>query len=408
MQFFNVVSEEEALNIISETASGCSLGTETIPILEAEGRVLAQEVVAKEDVPAFNRSTVDGYAVLSNDSHGATETIPAILDMKGAIDMGQVVTQTLASLETMYVPTGGMLPHGADSVVMIEDAEVLDEETIAAYRAVTAGDNVIHKGDDIKKDAVALEKNRQLSSVDIGVLSALGIHEVKVRQRMKVTILSTGDEIVPLTAEADLGQIYDINGNVVSVLSRKLGLDVVHKGIVKDDYQALYDAVKKGTESSDLVILSGGSSVGTRDFTYDVIDNLDDSEMLLKGIAVKPGKPTILGKGNGSIIFGLPGHPVSSIMIFRLFVQPLIEQITGAKAAKVPFSGILTENVHGAPGRTTYQMVTVEVKGDQMVVSPVYGRSGMISMLADAQGYVRIPPTSEGLEAGSSVVGYYL
>jgi len=408
MKFFNVVSEEEALRIIEGVGNDFVLEKEKVSLHNAVDRVLAEDIISELDVPAFNRSTVDGYALMAKDSHGATTAIPALLDVIGTIEMGQVVKEGISDLQTMYVPTGGMLPQGADSVVMIEDTEVLDEQSVAAYKAVTAGDNVIHKGDDIRKGLVALAKGRQLSPVDIGVLAALGVSEVAVYRKMRVTILSTGDEIVPVTGEADLGQIYDINGNVLNLLCKKLEMEIVGQAIVKDDYQALYDAVKTGTDSSDLVILSGGSSVGTRDYTYDVIDNLDNSKIYLKGVAVKPGKPTILGNGNDRIIFGLPGHPVSSIMIFRLFVQPLIHKITGTSTVKRPFSGILTENVHGAPGRATYQMVTIEEKDDKVLVKPVYGRSGMITMLANAEGYIRIPRSSEGLEAGTFVEGYYL
>lgn len=408
MKFFNVKSEAEAHEIINMLASNYKLNHEMIGTIEACHRVLAEDVVAKADVPAFNRSTVDGYAVMSLDTHGATTSIPSLLDKIGVIEMGQVVTQSIESLQTMYVPTGGMLPDHADSVVMIEDTEVLDEQSIAAYRAITAGDNVIHRGDDMTIGTVALSKGTRLTAVDIGVLSALGVSEVKVLASMKVTILSTGDEIVDISQEAKLGQIYDINGNVLDWMCRNLGLDVVHKAIVKDDYDALYKAVVKGTETSDLVLLSGGSSVGTRDYTYDVINNLEDSEIYLQGVAVKPGKPTILGKGNGKIIFGLPGHPVSSIMIFKLFVESFIRQVTQLKQKKEHFEGVLTESVHGAPGRATYQMVNIEGQGDQLEVIPNYGRSGMITLLSTSVGYIRIDANAEGIDAGTLVGGTFL
>ena len=408
MKFFNVKSEAEAYMIIDQLAKAYKIDNETIKTIDACHRTLAQDIVSKADVPAFNRSTVDGYAVLTGDTHGATSAIPSLLETKGEIEMGQVVTEAVGSLETMYVPTGGMLPDNADGVVMIEDAEVLDETTIAIYRAITAGDNVIHRGDDIQIGTVALEKGRTITAIDIGVLSALGIDEVQVIAPMKVTILSTGDEIVAIDQQASLGQIYDVNGNVLDWMCRDLGMEIVHRDIVKDDYDALYSAVLEGTKTSDLILLSGGSSVGTRDYTYDVINNLEDSEMFLQGVAVKPGKPTILGRGNGKIIFGLPGHPVSSIMIFKLFVESFVRQVTGQEKENRPFEGVLTESVHGAPGRAMYHMVNLKQQEDHLDVIPNYGRSGMISLLSTSVGTIRIDANAEGIEAGTVVKGSYL
>lgn len=407
MKFFNVRSEAEALSIVRALAKGYTLGTERVHTVQACDRVLTENIMATTDVPAFNRSTMDGYAVISHDTHGATTAIPTLLNVKGVIEMGQVVTTGLHSLETMYVPTGGMLPTGAESVVMIEDTEVLDDETIAVFRAVTLGDNVIHKGDDIAEGTIVLNKGKQLTPVDIGVLSALGISEVEVSAKMKVTILSTGDEIIEIDQEASLGQIYDINGNVLSILCKDLGLEVLHKAIIKDKREALYEAVYEATKTSDLILLSGGSSVGTRDYTYDVINRLRDSEMLLQGVAVKPGKPTILGKGNGKVIFGLPGHPVSSIMIFKIFVEEFIRGVIGLERTIRTFEGELTESVHAAPGRNTYQMVNLSVTDGEVKVIPSYGRSGMITLLASSIGYIRIDSDAEGIEAGTHVKGCY-
>ena len=408
MDFFHVVPEEEALRLIEEVADSHCIDVEEVGLEEACGRTLAQEVTAAMDVPAFNRSTVDGFAVISGDSHGASTAIPAMVDKIGSVEMGQLAGKGIQALQTMYVPTGGMLPDGADAVVMIEDTEMLDEETVAVYKAVTSGDNVIHRGDDIKAGATILDKGRHLTPVDIGVLAAMGINTVRVLRQVRVSILSTGDEIIPVGDKADLGQIYDINGNVLVQMCRVLGVEVVAHKIIKDDFDDLYKAVKEGTDRSDLVILSGGSSVGTRDYTYEVIEKLKDSRMLLKGVAVKPGKPTILGTGNGSIIFGLPGHPVSSIMIFRIFVQHLLERLMGIEGVPRTFEGVLTESVHGAPGRTTYQMVKVERTGSDLRIKPVYGRSGMITLLSESDGYIRIPAEKEGLEAGAAITGYYM
>lgn len=426
MKFFKVKSIAETEAVIDRLAAAYKLQTEVVPVLEARGRVAAKAVTASFDVPTFDRSTVDGYAVISSDTHGATDAIPALMDMTGTIEMGVEVTQGIGRSQTMYVPTGGMLPPGADGVVMIEDSEKLDDATVGLMRSIAAYDNVIRRGDDIKTGTVIMEAGRQISALDIGALAAQGISQVTVLRRPVVTILSTGDEIIEPGQPASMGQIYDINSYVLQNLLQEAGCVVAERRIVRDDYDELYNAVRSGAEVSDIVLLSGGSSVGTRDYTYDVISNLPDSCVEVQGVAIKPGKPTIVGKGAGKLIVGLPGHPVSSIMVFKVFVERYIRRLLGQAMRTVGFEGALTENVHAAPGRTTYQMVRVEqpeeaVIDDQADTSamgdrsqpvkrlvPIHGKSGMISLLTGAEGYIIIDLHQEGYDKGSRVEGYWL
>lgn len=408
MKFFNVKDQDQVTHILKDLGKDYQLERESVGINEAIGRVAASPVCATADVPAFNRSTVDGYAVISTDSHGATESIPALVDLKGIIEMGTEVTASIGTSETMYVPTGGMLPKAADGVVMIEDTEKLDDLTIGLMKSIAQGANVIYRGDDIKEGATILEVNKKISALDIGALSAQGIASVEVWCRPKVTVISTGDEIIPVEATIELGQIYDINGYVLEQLLVESGGSLVKHRIVKDDYECLFEAVSTAADVSDVVLLSGGSSVGTRDYTYDVIKNLPDSQMFVQGIAIKPGKPTIIGRGKGKLIVGLPGHPVSSIMVYKAFVDYYMRQLLGQPNLQADFVGSLTENVHSAPGKTTYQMISIEGDAFDLNLTPVHGKSGMISLLTRAQGYIVIESHQEGLNKGTKVAGYRL
>lgn len=402
------MSQEEVHKVLRDFAKAYVLETELIATEEACGRIVATDIIAKIDVPQFDRSTVDGYAIKSRESHGATESIPALFNLVGLIEMGHCVSGDIGVSETMYIPTGGMLPDSADGVVMIEDAETIDDQTIALMRSITPSENVIHKGDDICIGHPMLAANTKLSALDIGVLCAQGIEKVSVYCRPRVTIISTGDEIIEIDQKIELGQIYDINGHVLENLVVESGASVVERKIVHDDYDALYRAVDEATDESDIVLLSGGSSVGTRDFTYEVIKALPESHIYVEGIAIKPGKPTIIGSGKGCLVIGLPGHPVSSIMVYTAFVDYYIRKLQNQSEKKGDFIGTLTENIHSSPGKITYQMVTVEGQAGDYQVTPKYGKSGMISLLASAKAYIIIGAHQEGLEAGASVLGYYL
>lgn len=407
MKFFKVKLAEEATNILMSIGDLYRIDTEIVELKNLTDRVLSEDIVSDTDIPEFNRSTVDGYALFSTESHGASESIPALVKSVGSVEMGKIAQSDIIKGETMYVPTGGMLPESADSVIMIEDTEQFTDCEIGLLKSVTFGENVIFKGDDIKKGEVALVKNKKLNSLDIGVLSALGISNAKVYKKPKVSIISTGDEIIDLTQSKNPGQIYDINGNVISSLVELSGAEVVEHIIVKDDYNELFNTVHQAAKNSDLVILSGGSSVGTRDYTYKVIDNLSNSQILVEGLNIKPGKPTIIGTGNGVTIFGLPGHPVSSIIVYNNFVDPYIKRLLKQKPKKYDFIGTLTTNIHSSPGKTTYQMVITDGDIENLTVTPKHGKSGMISLLSKSSGYIVIESHKEGLNKGDKVKGYY-
>lgn len=397
MDFFNVMSVNEAKKILSNNFKGLKIETEKINILDCEERVLSVDIISQINVPEFNRSTVDGYAIKSKESHGCSECMPTFLDIVGEVNMGEPVNCDIKNGECMYVPTGGMIPKSSDSVIMIEHVEKLDEFTIAIHKPISTGENIVYKGDDIKKDQIALKKGKKLDSQDIGVLAALGINEIEVYKPIKFTVISTGDEIIDLDEKLEFGKIRDINGYAICSLIKRLGGIVVKKSIVKDNYDLLREEVLNGIKSSDIILLSGGSSVGTRDYTYDVINSFNGQGVLVHGIALKPGKPTIMGECEDKAVIGLPGHPVSAIIVFKIFIEYLVKEILEVKENKYGIDAIINQNLHSSPGKKTYQMVVLEEVDNKYYASPIFGKSSMITLLSKACGYVIIDENCEGL-----------
>lgn len=407
MDFFDVVSVEEARRTILENLN-LKLETEFVDILESTDRVLCEDITSNEDVPGFDRSTVDGYAINSSDSHGASESLPSFLSLKGQVKMGKEVEIEILPGESVYVPTGGMLPKGSDGVIMIEHVEKLDEENILIYRPISSGENVIFKDDDIKLGQVVLSKGRKLNSQDIGVLAALGISKVKVYKKPKFYIISTGDEIIDLNEKMDIGKIRDINSYVLYSMIKKLGCDAVNRTIVKDSFNLLKTEVEKGLESSDIVIISGGSSVGVRDFTHEVINSFDGKGVFIHGMSIKPGKPTIVGEAKGKGVFGLPGHPVSSIIVFKALIERYIKDIMGIKDKNNKTRAIVDFNFPSSPGKTTYQMVSLVERDGNLYCVPNFGKSGMITLLSESSGYIEIGLHEEGIYEGEERDVYFL
>lgn len=402
MEFFHVISFAEAKERMRDSFGHWRLAEERLPLLAAKGRFLAQDILAAEAVPNFHRSTVDGYAVHASATFGAGEALPVLLRLAGQVVMGEETKLSLAQDEAIGIPTGGMLPAGADSVVMIEHAEKYDSQTIAVYKPLSPRENVIQKGDDVKAGALLAKQGMRLDSKKIGILAACGIGEVAVYRPLRFAVISTGDEIIDLHAPQALGQIRDINSYGLSGLVQDFGGEVVSRRIVRDDYDALQAAVLEGLSAADVVLTSGGSSVGERDYTYRLIDSICHGNVPIQGIAVKPGKPTIVGNAGGKAIIGLPGHPAAALMIFRMLMGDLLCYL-GLEAAPRKIQAALTSNLPSAPGKTTYQMVTLKEKEGKMLATPVFGKSGMITMLSGSDGYIEVPQHIEGLYQGQQV-----
>lgn len=408
MDFFNVVTVDEANDMITSNFSEYQFETECVDLIYGTKRILAEDIISSMDVPEFNRSTVDGYSVIIEDTHGATYAIPSMLTNVGETRMGEVPSTDIVSGQALYTPTGGMLPESATGVIMIENTESLDEETLLIYKPISKGENIIYKGDDTKKGDVVLQKGRKLSPEAIGVLASLGISKVKVYKKPKFYIISTGDEIIDIDEELTLGKIRDINSYALISMAEELGCEVVGRNIVKDEYKLLRDEVQKGLEVSDIVLLSGGSSVGTRDYTDKVISSFNGKGVLIHGLAIKPGKPTIVGEGDGKLIVGLPGHPVSSIVVFKAIVEEFIRDKMGIREIPPQVNATMETNFPSSPGKKTYHMVKLRREEDEYIASPTFGKSGMISLLSQSQGYIIIDEHEEGIYKGEERRVYLL
>ena len=390
----SVKTPEEVLALI-ESEFVPLMQTETVSLSAAMGRTLAENIGATEYVPDFNRSTVDGYAVCSRDTFGCTDAIPAILTLQGEVLMGQGADIALQADSCIAVPTGGAVPEGADAVVMIEFTEDYGDGTIGVLKSVAPGQNMIFRGDDVYPGKPILEKGRVLSSQDIGALAAIGRTQVPVVKKLTVGVISTGDELVPPEQNPGPGQVRDVNSPMLEAMLGAYGVRVINYGIVIDDEALLREKVEKAAEECDAVLLSGGSSVGVKDAACRIIESM--GELLLHGIAIKPGKPTILGKAGRKPLVGLPGHPVAAYFITKLFVLPLLSKLMGRKQAAYTTTAKITENISANHGRAQYHCCRLERKEGELYAYPIRGKSGLITTLAGADGYFCIDRDCEGL-----------
>ena len=392
--------EETAALIRSSFPSGIT-GTEEVPLDRALGRVLAADVTAEEYVPGFDRSTVDGYAVRSADTFGCSDAMPALLKLQGEVLMGEGAAMVLRPGECVAVPTGGAIPEGADAAVMIEYTEDYGDGTVGILKSAAPGENMIFRGDDMRPGDAVLSRGRKLTAADIGSLSAMGVCRISAARKPVVGIISTGDELVPVSAIPAEGQIRDVNSALLAALVIDAGAEPVSFGILKDDEALLGRTLDEALERCDMVLISGGSSVGMKDATCRVLE--DRGEVLLHGIAMKPGKPTILGKVGGKPVFGLPGHPVAAFFVSELFVRPLIARLMGREVHLRTVTARLAEAVSANHGRAQYMGVFLSDENGEFTARPIHSKSGLITSLAGSDGFFCISRDCEGLPAGAAV-----
>ncbi|KMZ55149.1 molybdopterin molybdotransferase MoeA [Dorea sp. D27] len=379
-------------------------------ILDAAGYVLAEDIRAEEPVPAFRRSTVDGYAVRALDTGGASENMPVFLKITGEVKMGQPAEMKVAAGECVYVPTGGMVPDGTDAVVMVEYCELFSSDETAIYKAAAPGTNVVQPGEDMKAGELILSRGRKIRHQETGALAALGITEVPVYEPFCISIISTGDELVSPSDEPYPGQVRDINTYGLHAQALKWNFRVRHETVLRDDRALLMHTVKAFMADSDIVVVSGGSSQGKKDVTASVIEELASEGVFTHGLALKPGKPTITGydKPSETLLLGLPGHPAAAMIVFEILAGWLWRNLTGEKEA-FGIPAVMSTNVPAAPGRQTCQLVKIERgKGAENLAVPVLGRSGLITTLTKADGYVLTGEHAEGLKRGEHVTVYQL
>lgn len=398
----NVVSLIEAQDIILGSALSFEGRAEAVPLCQCTGRVLYGNIYSEENIPAFNRSTVDGFAVKACDTYGSSESIPSQLTVTGEILMGEEAGLTIDDGECVRISTGGMLPEGADAVIMVEDTDCSFDEMCLCFRSLSPFQNVTRKGDDLRAGQLILKKGTRLSSKHTGVLAALGISSVQVRERIKVGIISTGDELIPLGEKLTVGKIRDINTHLLMSLIREADCDCRSYGIIGDSFGEIYQAVKKAAEENDIVLISGGSSAGVKDMTVKVISEL--GEVKFHGIALKPGKPTIYGTVNGRAVFGLPGNPAAAFYVTLLTVVPLTEKLYGAEKKQRTVTAKISRNISSNHGREEI----VSVKLSEGTAHPVYAKSAFVGSLAESDGYIIIDRNSEGLKENEEVKVYLL
>ncbi len=406
-----VLSVREAQNCVLRSLKNKTMDVEEIPVKEALGRVAGEELKTPEEVPAFSRATMDGFAVRSADTFGASEEIPALLVLKDEIFMGKKPTMSIGPGEAMAIPTGGMLPPASDSVSMIEYSEVLGRQ-LAIYRPVAPFENIIQAGEDFKKGDPVVNAGRVIRPQEVAILAALGFLHIKVYKRPRVCIFSTGDELVSPGETPGPAQIRDINGPMLSAQVQKTGGYPRYMGIISDEKEKLKAALLQSLEEADLIIISGGSSVGTRDVTVSVIDELPGEGSLFHGISMRPGKPLIYGMSKGKPIYGLSGNPVSAMFGFMLFVEPVLRYMQGLSPFP-PFppyvEACLDTNLSSPGGREDYVRVRLSrsnAEGSENslpLATPVFGGPGLLSPVVKGDGYFVIPRDIEGLQKGSKV-----
>ncbi len=417
--------------------------SEFVSLRGAVHRYLAGDIFSDADIPQFARSVVDGYAVVAKDTYGTGESAPVFLDIVGSVEMGKPSGIRLKPGQTVYVPTGGMLPEGSDAVVMIEYTEALDDRTIAVYKPAAPNSGVMNRGEDFMKGRLLFHRGHRITVKDIGMLAAVGKDQVAVFKKPRVSILSTGDEIIHITKTPKPGEVRDINSYTIAAFAEATGAEIGLIGKAPDVGRRLREALENALKESDIVLLSGGSSAGNKDMTAEIIDSIGKPGVVTHGVAMKPGKPTVIGiigqeapekpeggeagpgQGGGNkkaeqgtsgepgqtreyrlmrnkLVVGLPGHPMAAIVAYDVIVNDFIRKYC-FRNEEEPFrlTARITENIHSGEGRETYQLVSLKREGPEWAAEPIRAKSGSISQLMLADGYVRIPANTEGIRAGA-------
>ena len=405
MEFLKVDTLKIAIGKIFSAVNEWLYSHEMVSLATAHRRILAEDIFAPQNLPDFRRSSVDGYAVLAKDVAGAGDNSPAFLQMVGAVLIGQDTDLQMQSGQCVEVPTGGVVPTGADAVVMVEYVENFGENGVAVSSPVATFDNIVEVGDDMKMGEMLLERGSVLSPKNIGALAAIGITEVPVYSQPKVSIISTGDELVSPEDDVPMGKIRDISSHSLKGVAVKNGFDVVDSAVLPDNINLLEETLRHGMKTSDIIVVSGGSSYGKYDITAKAIENVANPGIFTHGLTLKPGKPTILAVDNASqtLIIGLPGHPVSAIVVFELLMKNIRHtQLRCLTAPPIPAR--LTGNVPADGGKMTVYPCTLTWNGETYLATPVFGKSAAITTLTKADGYFIIDAGIEGLPQDANVL----
>jgi molybdopterin molybdotransferase len=403
--FFKVLAPQDALQLLLSVEP---VGTERIASVKGRARVLAEDLYSAVDLPHFHRAAMDGYAVKAKDTFGASQSLPAYLKLAGVVEMGKEAAQPVATGEAIRISTGGMMPPESDAVVMVEYTDETSGGLVEIHRGVSPWQNVIQIGDDIRQGELVFKKGRRLRAHDLGALTGVGISSVAVYKQPRIALISTGDEIVDADTVPLPGQVRNINQHSLAGLIEECGGELKDWGVVRDDRSALGRAIGEALEWADLVMLSGGSSMGAKDIALETILSFPESEFVFHGISIAPGKPTIFAKACGKPILGLPGYPVSALVIFDLFAAPSIRRLGGESMDALgrftkTVKAKLKTNIASQIGREDYVRVTLDGTPDQLMATPLPSKSGAIFTLVKADGMVRIEMNQDGLEQGEEV-----
>jgi molybdopterin molybdotransferase len=403
--FFKVITPARLCELLS---SFVPVGSETVPLDDCLGRVLATDILAVENLPAVDRSCMDGFALRAADTFGASEGNPAYVELASSAAIDEIISQPLRPGECMGIATGGTLPPGADAVIMVEHTQMLGDSTVEIRKTVPPGENVMLTGEDVAVGQIALAAGLRLRPQDIGLMAGLGCLGARVFRRPRCGILSTGDELVPVAATPRPGQVRDVNSHTLASLARHAGAEPRNHGLVPDQRESLRAALADSLAENDVVFISGGSSIGTRDLTIEVLESFADAEILAHGVSISPGKPTILARVGGKPVLGLPGQVTSAQIVMLVFGQPLLAHLGGESGAFDPDRRIMRQaclgsNLSSKPGREDYVRVRLEWRDGALLAMPRLGKSGLLRTMLDAHGLIRLEASLEGMRAGQDV-----
>lgn len=401
--FFKLKTVEEALAICRDIAHIAKMPAEKVPVDDAVGRVTACDIISPEDIPGFARATMDGYAVRAESTFSATTDSPVTLRVVGRVQMGRPPDFAISAGEAASVGTGAMMPEGADATIMLEYVDMVDRQTIVVSKPVAPGENVIRADEDMAAGAVCIKAGTRLQPRHIALLAAAGICELDVARRVNVGVISTGDEIVPADNTPAPGQVRDINTHALIGLIRQAGAQANFYGIVPDEKEAMLQATRQAAADNDVVLISGGSSVGVRDLTVQVLQEMGEPGVLAHGIQMKPGKPTIIARADRKILFGVPGHPTSSMVCFHIFIAPLLGWMSGCKEQPLPVYARASRNIPTEEGKTEFIRTRLTERDGELWAEPVFSKSGLVSTIARANALIEVPAGVEGIYEGDRV-----
>ncbi len=403
-EFFDVVAPRDALDMMRRHLD-LRVESERIPTAQSLGRITFGDVISPEDLPAFPRSAMDGFSVRARDTFGAAEGLPAYMEVVGEVPMGTAPGWSVGPGQAAHAYTGGMLATGADAVVMIEHTQRVDGAAIEVVRPVAPGENVVQTAEDVRAGDTVLPRGHLIRAQDIGGLLGVGIVEIETARRPRLSIVSTGDELTTPQATPGPGQIRDINSYTISTMAGQAGAIPITLPLAPDDYEVQRESALKGLEQGDSLVFSAGSSVSAHDKTAAVIDSLGSPGVLVHGIPVKPGKPTIVAVVQGKPVFGLPGNPVSAMVVFDLLVRPTLFMLAGCERPPEPpaVEAILLRDIPSVAGREDYVQVRLSRQEGDLYADPVFGKSNLIYTLIRADGTVSVPLDAGGIYAGQRV-----